>query len=314
MIRVFIILLISLSCYASKVEVDPEIKDAVSNMMDVDVYVKEDDLDHKSLGLTDEDAASYREQKVEKPIDDKKSKLIEMEDQGRIEHDKHEYLKDMFIDKHGEEIQKHRKDMQRHVPSNKATGPIKDGLMKELERNGLDCVAEEGSGDIESPYVTSYEEQEDRDGPINSSYEPFSCEYLRNTYDCTDKLEVKCLSKGMKYGEWERRELRMSGPEIYWEHNDWLKSIRVKKRTWETYIEDADPSIRRYIAGKLGVGLERIYENMSLNHERGVGRRHHVEGKSYIRSNFIIYYYYRDGHEICTNWQENWVEKCTLQQ
>jgi hypothetical protein len=187
-----------------------------------------------------------------------------------------------------------------------------DNLLGKLKELGVDCKTIKGDKKHEPEYFLKIKTTSHKDTVYNQTF----CEELRNKYYCNDEVTLKCAKTGIRYNNWQDREIEFSGHEVYWQHNWWMVGIKWKAKRFGIHMKVGDSNVnndvRGCIAKKLGVNIDQINEYVGID-ARGVGNIFHVEGKSYTWEKFIFKYKYRDSYLVCEVWNEDWNERCRLQ-
>jgi len=187
---------------------------------------------------------------------------------------------------------------------------LADNLFAKLkEYVDVDCKTVKGDKKHEPEYYLKLKQTLVKDTIYNQTY----CEQLSNQYNCTDNLQLNCLEQAMDWGPWEQKHTTIYGPEIFYGRG-WLYSEKYCRRRFHYYMSRVSwvrHQVRQYIADRHGVSIEHIHEHVGI-HRHGSGRWHRLEGKGYISDQYHFDYQIRDGNLICTNWQEQWNERCIL--
>lgn len=189
-------------------------------------------------------------------------------------------------------------------------------LTQHLEALGLDfdCTEQKKPAQIDASFSLDIK----RNPKENVEFDQIFCEEAWNKYSCRDKLSLTCKKKGMKWDEWEERDIELPGSWIHWNRRWWTYAIKWRKKRFGIHLHpggarpDVAASIREHIMEKLGISDEQIHKEVNVS-ARGEGAINHIEGKGYIWETFRIGYKYRDGKEICQEWSQDWDERCVRQ-
>lgn len=231
---------------------------------------------------------------------------------GAEEFAKNGLMKDIYIDF---KRSLHKQSMLDAKQVVNAHDKLMDNLLGELKEIGVDCKTVKGAVEKEPAYYLQVESTLHKDTVYNQKF----CEELRNTYNCTDSMSLTCKKKGMKWDQWEYRTIELGGHEVNTYHFNWFESVfwKKNKRRQKRYrvIMRVDTStqqqIRSYIATKLKVNIEHI--SPAINTRISLrGDLIPANHGTYMHHAYTVGYSYRNGEEICEDWQENWTERCNL--
>jgi hypothetical protein len=224
---------------------------------------------------------------------------------------------------------------KQHLDDAKKIAKGQDELMRnllaKLQDIGVDCKTVKGGREQEPTYYLKVEQT-----PIkNTIYNKTICEELRNKYQCNDAVTPKCTKKAMQWEPWQKKTIKLLYQEIpdHW----WVAG----RQTDSTYpgrnghgasgdVKTINPAyhdeVRKYIALKEDVLFDQInvqkqdivfdhYGHFSRNVDQRNCSKQTMWLTFYYASNAVITfaYEYRDGKEICEQWQEDWTERCRLQ-
>jgi hypothetical protein len=212
-----------------------------------------------------------------------------------------------------------------------------DELLVELHKIGVDCKTVKGPKQKEPTFFIDL----NRVPQKNTDYDLHFCELLRNKYNCTDELKVKCTRTGPRYGEWQYKTIRFGGAELHNTKADWGFAIKRCRKEWDWFITPNHPKrgvfgygdnkqvdsiwrdnpaaivadARVFIAGKVGAGLDQIREDIVFPPEgRGIGNQFWGVGRwRHPWEEYEFGYWYRDIYQVCELWDEDWTEECKLQ-
>lgn len=270
-----------------------------------------------SLGQEGEspEGLSFITKKSKSQLQAESSKLeaIDVHDLGSMGRDemiKNDMINELYID-YSRPL--NREYMEDAAAIAGAQEELQNNLFGELKKLGVDCKTVKGDERIEPEYYLQTRKTQHMDTVYNKAI----CEELRNQYNCVDSLLLTCKRRGMKWEEWEERDIELSGPWIHWNRRWWTYAIKWKKERFGIHLHpagarpDVAASIREHIMEKLGISDEQIHKEVNV-FARGEGAINHIEGKGYIWDTFRIGYKYRDGKEICSEWSEDWSERCNL--
>ena len=183
-------------------------------------------------------------------------------------------------------------------------------LIDKLLSIGFDCKTVKGAIHKEPTYYIEIQREERR----NTEYDQFFCEEPRNQYSCIDSVSLKCVKRGMKWNPWQYREVQISGDTVYHGAKHLGHAIFWKKKRWGWHLNFDSAGWRVFLSNHLGIPLERIHPQIHFPAgSRGIGGTHPVyEQWRIVFDAYVFGYNYRDGHEICEQWSEDWTERCGL--
>lgn len=235
---------------------------------------------------------------------------LELDSIARREIAKDPFHNEMFVDLSRPGMQAHLEDAKKIA---RGSSKMIEGIIANLKDLGVDCKTVKGNIEKDPEYFMEFKKEVDNDSK-DTIYDQFFCERLRNHYSCSSSLSMKCVLEGKQWGQWQDRDIDISGEEICRQHYTWLRAVFWKKKRYGMHMrEDAatQQDVRRVIAEKLSVELDQIGEAVGIS-ARGEGaltecRRHEVKWDSYH-----FKYRYRNWHRICVQWQERWDEICKL--
>ncbi|WP_375326254.1 hypothetical protein [Candidatus Tisiphia endosymbiont of Nemotelus uliginosus] len=115
----------------------------------------------------------------------------ELEDAGIRESLKENWLNEYLVDYSKPGMMQHQEDATRVA---EGTGKMMAGLIALLKKLDIDCKQVKGDTLIEPQYYLQLDTALERHKG-DTVYEQIICEELRNKYQCTDKIEVKCVQK-----------------------------------------------------------------------------------------------------------------------
>jgi len=255
----------------------------------------------------------------------------DLDDMGRNESLKENWLSDYLIDYSKPGMMQHKEDAERITA---ATGEMMKGLLGLLKKLDIDCSQVKGPREIEPQYHIQLERRLDRNKG-DTVYEQVFCERLRNRYNCNDSLAMRCKRSGIAYGPWQDKQIRVPGGElvnfgkaVFWVDHVARRCFEYKltvgKRRYFFGEIPPDPyvvqSIREFLATKhANATIDNISPEMSSYWEGGIfsidgwtylGRV--LGSKDYAWNSYIINYKYREGKPACFEWSKTWTERCTL--
>lgn len=235
-------------------------------------------------------------------------KPLELNSKGREELEKNHDLQDMYINETRPGFAAHARDAKIITEaSSKLLGDL-TGMLKEI---GVDCRTVKGNKEIEPDYRIEIAKEKTKD----TVYNKVVCEDLRNQYACTDSLQLTCRRKEMAWEDWQDREIAIDGWTLYWYHNHWGYEIYWKRKRHGWHIGGRYPSEARVlIANRIGAKIEQIHETIGFPPSgRGIGNLNSIGERWRLTwDKYVFRYKYRDGHEICVEWGEEWTERCRL--
>lgn len=234
----------------------------------------------------------------------------DLESRGAEERTKEEnaYYDQLEIDYSDPKILNHKKDIDKITEANeKLTSRLVEGL-RELN---IDCHQVKGEKELEPEYRLEIEKEHLKD----TIYNQHICEELRNRYNCSDMLTLKCIKRGMRWNPWQYREVHIAGDTVYHGAKHLGYAIKWKKKRWGWHLHSNSAGWRVFLSNHLNIPLEQIGEQIHFPAgTRGVGGTHPIfEQWRIVFDAYVFGYNYRDGEEICEQWSEDWNEACRLQ-
>jgi hypothetical protein len=184
-------------------------------------------------------------------------------------------------------------------------------LLAKLQDIGVDCKTTKGLVEQEPTYYLKLEQTQHKDTVYNKTI----CEELRNIYQCNDSVALTCKTKAMQWDDWQYREVKIAGDTVYHGAKHLGHAIFWKKKRWGWHLNFDSAGWRVFLSNHLKIPLEQIGEQIFFpGGARGVDGNHPVYEEWRIVFNAYLFgYNYRDGKEICTEWAEDWTERCRLQ-
>lgn len=204
-------------------------------------------------------------------------------------------------------------------------------LLGKLKEIGVDCKTVKGNKEQDPAYYLQMNNSSYQD----TEYDKKICEDLRNSYNCTDSLSMRCMRRGTAYKEWQDRVIRFNGRILHDHKMAWGYAVKWRRGRWGWIISPHHPrgwgdyqidsvwrhnpaaiiaDARLYIAQNLGVDIEQIGTDIRFPIDgRGMGAIN--EGFPRWRVVWDEYefgYKYRDAYEICEDWREEWTERCNI--
>ncbi len=136
-------------------------------------------------------------------------KANDLESAGRAERFKEEnsFLDSTEIDYSDPKILNHKKDVDSIAG---ATEKLLARLEAGLKEIGIDCKQAAGNKEIEPEFYIEVQKKAWKDTVYNKKI----CEERRNVYNCRDSLNLYCKRKGIKWGEWQNKEIHVPGGEL----------------------------------------------------------------------------------------------------
>lgn len=205
----------------------------------------------------------------------------------------------------------HKLDADDIVTSTEQTmRQIGTDLMKRLIELGFNCKTVKGAIHKDPTYYIESKKEEQK----NTQYDQFFCEEPRNQYNCNDAVSLSCVKRGMQWNPWQYREVQIPGDTVYHGANHLGYAVFWKNKRYGWHITQDSPGWRVFLSNHLGIPLERIHEQIHFpGGARGIGGTHPVyEQWRIVFDAYLFGYNYRDGHEICEQWVEDWTERCML--
>lgn len=195
-------------------------------------------------------------------------------------------------------------------------------LMKRLIELGFNCKTVKGAVIKEPTYYIEIKREDQK----NTEYDQFFCEEPRNQYNCNDNLTLTCAKTGVRYREWQDREIVLGGHMLYHNYMDWGWSVKWKRKRHGWHISGYPGSesslsaqgitdgVRLFIANNLGVGIDQIHPTIGFPPSgRGIGNITPLYSRWRVAwDNYVFKYKYRDSYQVCEVWSEDWNERCML--
>lgn len=262
----------------------------------------------------------------------------DLESRGRAKGAADSMFNEIFVDYSKPGNMQIKKDMEEIAESSGNMMKVILGMLKDL---GVDCKSVKGNTQIEPQYHIDLKSRTDRDKG-ETVYDPYFCEQPRREYHCLDEVTVTCKKKGIKWGPWQDKEIRVPGAELisYSADKHMFRIEKTDDRVFDYFLrlnswkelgwwreELKSPEAghilhaRKFLATKHeGATIDNIAEEMSSssegNHFSISGRRYDgraLGSKDYAFASYVINYKYRDGSPACLEWDEDWGEECQLQ-
>ena len=203
---------------------------------------------------------------------------------------------------------------KQHLKDAKTIANAQDELLKnllgKLKDLGVDCKTIKGDKKVEPEYFLQTKNTTHKDTIYNQTF----CEELRNKYNCRDTVTLKCAKRGMKWNPWQYRDVHISGDTAYHGATHLGYPIHWKKKRNGWHISFDSAGWRVFLSNHLAIPLLQIDEQIHFpGGARGIGGTHFAGGDHIIVFDaYILGYNYREGHEICEEWSEDWTERCTI--
>lgn len=210
---------------------------------------------------------------------------------------------------------------KKHMQDAKKIASAQNGLMRnllgKLRELGVDCKTVKGNKEKELTYYLQIVNEPYKD----TIYNQVMCEDLRNKYNCNDRVTLQCVKKGKRYDGWQYRTLELSGYEINAHHYHWFDRFYWKKdkrrsKKYKVLMHtnlNVQRDIRFYLASILSVGIEQINEAINTQVSVRGDLVPTLKHRTYMHMGYTIGYNYRDAHDICLEWSEDWTEECRPQ-
>ena len=243
----------------------------------------------------------------------------ELQGKGREIKAKETWIEDYFIDYSKPGHLRYKQDAE-EITS--ATDKMMKNLLGMLKNIGVDCKTVKGDKRYEPQYFIELEKRDIKD----AIYDQFLCEELRGEYNCSDTVTVKCSKTGLRYGEWQDREIALDGKMLYVNFIDWGWSVKWKRKRHGWHISGSqgsesslsaqgiNDSARLFISNNLGVLLEQIHPVIGFPPGgRGIGNITPLYSRWRVAwDQYVFKYKYRDTYQVCEVWSEDWTERCVL--
>ena len=202
----------------------------------------------------------------------------------------------------------------------------------------IDCKTIKGDKKHEPEYFLKVKTTEHKDTIYNQTF----CEELRNRYNCTDTVTLKCKKKGMKWDGWQDKEIHIgyeelfkSGKMVFWvDHTgnscfEYKLSLGISSGLIGAYRKKSIPdpykilAMREFLTTKhKEATIDNISTEMSSSWY-GDGSLRSISGwswggrvlgsKDYAWQVYFVKYRYRDGKPACLEWEEDLNQDCRLQ-
>ena len=257
-----------------------------------------------------------------------------LESRGQEERAKEEnnYYDTLEVDYSDPKIINHKKDVDLIADANER---LMSRLIEGLRELDIDCKQTKGNVEVEPEYYLDIKKEHLKD----TIYNQHICEELRNRYNCNDTLTLNCKAQGIKWGEWQSKQLDVDGGELIkfsaQRHMFDIHHVVAKCFEYKLFSPDSKklkgfigcdynpntiPSMREFLAAKHKATIDNIGTEMSFSWYGGIfsidgwmydGRA--LGSKDYAWAHYIINYKYREGNPACFEWHEDWNEACKLQ-
>ncbi len=221
------------------------------------------------------------------------------------------HQKGYFVDYNEPGLKPHLDDAHDLVNS---TENLMNRLLDRAKEYGIDCKEINANKEVDPAWHLEIEQRKDRD----VIYDKILCEHLRNQYTCLDTLNARCVKRGMVFGNWETREFTFDSHDLWNNHRNWLYSIKWKSKRFGIHLHPYSwvmAQMRMVIANylKVPVGCISEYINIDARGRNGDGAgTFNISGKDYMFYSYKVGYQYRQGTEVCEQWDEKWDESCRL--
>ena len=193
-----------------------------------------------------------------------------------------------------------------------ATDKTIGDLVSKLKEFGVDCKTVKGSVQKEPVYYIDIKREQQK----NVEYDQFFCEEPRNTYNCNNTLTTRCIRRGKRWHAWQDKTVRIDGDTIYRNANYLGYSIKWKRKRHGWHLRQDSAGWRQFLSSHLNIPIEQIHEQIHFpDGARGVGSATHpvYERWRIVFDQYEFKYKYREGYEVCEQWEDTWNERCTLQ-
>lgn len=235
-------------------------------------------------------------------------KATDLNSRGTEELSKENIMNDIYVDFSRPLNKQHMVDAKKLA---KGQDRLMDNLLNKLKEIGVDCKTVKGPVEKEPTYYLQIEKTQHKDTVYNKTI----CEELCNRYRCTDSVSLTCKKRGIKWTDWEQKEMPLNGVWIYRAHMGWFYPKKWTDSRYGLLLREGNSIVkaemRAHIAANEGVPLENIHEHVSFG-GRGEGRTVHADKNMYAFEVYKVHYYLRLGEEICEEWEEDWDERCDL--
>lgn len=134
----------------------------------------------------------------------------ELENRGRAEMAKNRLMDELFVDYSKAGNMQIKKDMEEIA---EGTGNLMKVLLSKLKDLGVDCKSVKGNKQVEPEYFIDLKNRQLRDKG-ETIYDQYFCEQPRREYNCQDELKLTCKRKGMKWGDWQDKQIKVPALEL----------------------------------------------------------------------------------------------------
>lgn len=215
----------------------------------------------------------------------------------------------LFLDEgEGSLLKAHQQDVDKII---NASEKLLGNLLGELRDLGVDCKQIKGDKIIEPIYTLEIKRTPGKD----AKYDQHFCERLRNKYNCSNSLTLKCSKRGIRWHQSEDRSWESNRDEItnlgfadvFWSHKTGKEHFEIKL----IGLEEIRDRYKQLLAKREGVSVDHIIEVTKATHKGWL----YPSGRD-KENNWSIYsfaYKYRESYEVCEKWDEDWTERCSLQ-
>ncbi|HJD66798.1 MAG TPA: hypothetical protein LFV91_07285, partial [Rickettsia endosymbiont of Bembidion nr. Transversale] len=186
--------------------------------------------------------------------------VLELDSIARREMAKDPFHNEMFVDLSKAGMQAHLEDAKKIA--NGSSNMIR-GIIENLKGIGVDCKTVKGNIERDPEYFMELKQEVDSTRQ-DTIYDQHFCERLRNIYNCSDVLQLKCLQKERQWQPWQERTIDISGEEICRNYHHFLsqgdlykkdrRGRRTKKYFYMNIRQDnsVQHQLRSVIADKIG--------------------------------------------------------------
>jgi hypothetical protein len=231
-----------------------------------------------------------------------------LEEAGQVERAKLEnsFFEELEIDYSDPKIANHKTDTDKIAES---TTRLVSRLIEGLKDLGVDCRQVKGNKEIEPDYYLDIKLEAEKD----TIYNQHICEQLRNHYNCSDRLQVKCSKRGTRYSEWQNKRIELGGLVVYHQARHLGYGQHWKKKRVGWHIHQDPGGWRAFLANYLHIPIEQI-DHLSFPYgPRGLEPIYPVYDEwRVVFDKYVIDYKYRDTYQVCEQWSEEWHEGCNL--
>lgn len=125
---------------------------------------------------------------------------------------------------------------QQHLEDAKILAKAQEQLLTQisakLQEFGVDCHTVKGEIEQEPIYFLQIEQRPIKQTVYNQAF----CEELRNQYNCTDSLTMRCIKRSKRFKDWQSRSMRISGNTLLNEKRAWgfLEHIKPDKKWYKS--------------------------------------------------------------------------------